>query len=478
MALPANMVWEIRGSNGSDSNGGGFVPGSGGTDYSQQNAAQYSGTNLVIGATNTNVTSVSHSFISSDVGNIIQITAGTNFTTGFYEIVSVASGIATLDRACGTALASGGTWAEGGALATLNLVISRVTYNPAPAPNGCTFWIQGTVTVSATHLAEDAGWGFVIGYGTSRGDNNRAILQTTTAGVTIVEMYIPGGSWSFANIVFYHDVGFATGYGFYDDGGGLNSLFFQNCVFGNSYHGVYTTGVIEHGYMFACRVGATLSDGVSLNGNWTIVGSIIYDNTGSGIALPSTGGGGLCSVIKSVIYGNTGTAGISASDDTANTMSIIISQCSIASNTGDGVRIYGTGSLYFRSFALDSSIIYGNGGYGINGPALSGTINYGNICQGRNNAFGDNTSGARNNLPTLPGDFTLSANPFNNASGGDFSLNTTSGGGAACREAGFPGTLEDLGTGYIDVGALQSAAGGSTTYVINKNVTLYQEEEP
>jgi hypothetical protein len=75
MAISAYTTWEVR-ATGNDSNGGGFVTGSTGTDYSQQDASQYSGSDLVVDATtNTKVTAASHLFVASDVGNILRITS-------------------------------------------------------------------------------------------------------------------------------------------------------------------------------------------------------------------------------------------------------------------------------------------------------------------------------------------------------------------------------------------------------------------
>ncbi len=81
MALAATIVWEVR-SGGSDTlNGGGFKTGASGTDYSQQNSAQYTLTNATTSGADV---TIAHSSASTDmVGNICQITAGTNFTTGF-----------------------------------------------------------------------------------------------------------------------------------------------------------------------------------------------------------------------------------------------------------------------------------------------------------------------------------------------------------------------------------------------------------
>ena len=115
MALATLMTYEVR-TTGSDTQcSGGFKSSASGTDYSQQNAAQFSGTDLTVNAvTNTIVTSATHNFVAADVGNTINITAGTGFTIGIYEIVSVASNSATLDRSPGATSITGGTWWEGG----------------------------------------------------------------------------------------------------------------------------------------------------------------------------------------------------------------------------------------------------------------------------------------------------------------------------------------------------------------------------
>src|SRR4051812_11531766 len=112
-ALPSGTVFEVW-STGSDTlNGGCFVAGASGTDYPQQAAAQFSGPGLAVDATtNTVVSSASHAFVAADVGNCIQITAGTGFTTGFYQVVSVASNAATLDRSPAATGTTGGTWKE------------------------------------------------------------------------------------------------------------------------------------------------------------------------------------------------------------------------------------------------------------------------------------------------------------------------------------------------------------------------------
>jgi hypothetical protein len=122
-AIAAATVWEVR-TAGVGTNGCGFNPSNAtpGTDFSVQDAAQDSGTDLatadgIPASGGCIVTSATHNFVDADEGNLIHITeAGDGFTVGWYEIVSTDTNAATLDRACGTDGAkTGGDWAYGGA---------------------------------------------------------------------------------------------------------------------------------------------------------------------------------------------------------------------------------------------------------------------------------------------------------------------------------------------------------------------------
>lgn len=117
-AISANTIFYVR-TDGAETNGGGFVKGASGTNYAQQAAAQITRTDLVIGnPATTTLTSAATPFTTAEIGNIIHVTAGTNFTDGHYEITAVdGSNIATVDRAVGTAGATGGTGVVGGAKA-------------------------------------------------------------------------------------------------------------------------------------------------------------------------------------------------------------------------------------------------------------------------------------------------------------------------------------------------------------------------
>ncbi len=97
----------------------------------------------------------------------------------------------------------------------------------------------------------------------------------------------------------------------------------------------------------------------------------------------------------------------------------------------------------------------GNGAFGFNN-AGSGIFQTGLYnCAGGNNASNVNTTNI--NAPAI-GFQSLGADPFVNAAGGNFALNTVSNGGALCRAAGTPGAFPGLATtiGYHDIGAVQS----------------------
>jgi len=59
------------------------------------------------------VSSASHNFVAGDVGGVITITAGTNWTPGTYTIVSVSGNDATLNAAVGSSASlTAGSWSE------------------------------------------------------------------------------------------------------------------------------------------------------------------------------------------------------------------------------------------------------------------------------------------------------------------------------------------------------------------------------
>jgi hypothetical protein len=144
--------------------------------------------------------------------------------------------------------------------------------------------------------------------------------------------------------------------------------------------------------------------------------------------------------------------------------------CVSEGNTGDGVRFDSTTGV--PTFWWNDNIAYGNGGYGVNFTTVTSYLPDVITFINRNNAYGSNTSGARNNLTAGTGDVTLTAAPFTaGGSGKDWDLNSTAGGGAALKGVGFPGAVGATGststTGFPDIGVSQHPdAGGATTILI------------
>lgn len=190
MAVSSTCVWEVRTTGGS-TNGGGYTPGGGGVDYSQQPTAQYTLTGLTANAADSIINTASAS--SDMVGNVICIHAGTNFILGFYEIISVSVGVSiTVDRVCtGASAGSSGQGKIGGAFKTGTNLDDEFF---EAIVGGNIVWFQsGTHTLGeAVSVASSASTSTlpseIIGYNAARGDNplgsDRPIMSCTTFGLT------------------------------------------------------------------------------------------------------------------------------------------------------------------------------------------------------------------------------------------------------------------------------------------------------
>lgn len=149
-----------------------------GIDYSQGTAAITTNTDLAsLNGTTApcQVTSTGLPFGVNHVGNFIHITAGTNWTAGWYEIVSVSVVTATLDRACGSsATLTSGTYYVGGALSMNSTLDDDIM--EAVVGGNTIFTKSGSYTLGeAVAVASTSCTGTIpcpnIGYTTLRGDS-------------------------------------------------------------------------------------------------------------------------------------------------------------------------------------------------------------------------------------------------------------------------------------------------------------------
>lgn len=460
-AISGNTVFEMRPTNGVDTNGGGFVFGASGTDYSQQNAAQYGFATLASSNGTTNpciVSDTNHNFVATDVGNIMHINSGTNWTAGFYQIVSVSSNNATLDKACGSAASlTAGTYSVGGALKTFN-----TTFNALVGGNVVYIKAESTITTaSALTMGQPAAASgtqpAVIGYSSSRGDegqvtfqataglSNNPVIQVSSTGLTLANLIIDCNSQA-------NTPGVSLGSGATTAIRGYN-LKAMNCT---TAYGIQLNG--EGTGCIKCYATANTISGTT-GGAFVVANSgqnhycfvcVAVSNTANGIT-SSSANQFIC--VHCISGNNSGAQGVGFKMNAGSGASILLSSTSFG-NSGDGVSFSISTS---GSVTIMNTVSYGNTGKDFNNGS---TIQTGTL------AFDYNAyrSGQTTNTPAGSHDKTISVDPFVASGSNNFALNNTANAGAALQGAGFPGVLTLGGTGSLDIGAVQHA--GSVTSTI------------
>ncbi len=236
----------------------------------------------------------------------------------------------------------------------------------------------------------------------------------------------------------------------------------------NGDHGIScgNSGIVSH-----CKVAVTgtASDGI-ITGSWsTVVDCLVADSGRDGIAANTGSVVFDCVSLSAGRYGFNVHSGVTCvgciSHDSADdgfrldaALGRFISCTSDGSVAGSGFFLYPISG----PCTVWSCLATNNNQYGIEvWPTYVMSDNAADY-----NAFYNNGVAAKDPdlLNAGAHDVTLTGDPYTNLAGHDFSLNATAGAGAACRAAGFPGTLLDgVNIGKLDIGALQHAdpAGGS-----------------
>jgi hypothetical protein len=435
MALSANTVLEVR-AGGSDTNGGGYVTGSSGTDYSQQNAAQYSVTDGVTNGTTT-ITSATANFGADVVGNLIYVQGGTgSVTAGWYQIISRTNATTiVVDRSTGLTAGTGVTLKIGGALASPGqaAAIAVLGNRIFVKYNAAVYSMTSASSNVAAGVCTLAMGVVMVSYDTTRTvtnvDANRSTIQTNvstatqltglSAGVVVRNFILDGNSQTASN---------PTG----------GNVVFSRCQFKN----FNTTATSSNNRSEFCT--ATLNSAAVFTGNSLFCEA--YANTSTPFIAVATG-----SIIGCLSYANTGASTDGFSNATNNNSTV----GNVAYNNGrDGFVFTDTS----RSNIAANNISVSNGRYGFNWAGTNDRL------LSYNNAAYNNTSGAQNGTVTTFNFLTLTADPFVDAANGNFALNNTAGGGAACRAAGYPAVFPaGLTSNYADVGAAQAQPlGGSS----------------
>lgn len=453
MAISASTVFEVRTTGSDTACSGGFVTGASGTDYSQQNAAQYSLSGLTSsGAGNVILTSAA----SADmVGNLILVTAGTNFTLSTFQITSVSVGVSITvsTNNAGTAVTTGvgasGTAVIGGALASPGNAAGQLIATNFVHIKAGTYIVTTTSSNVASGIVADGKGATWIGYQTTRLDyGTQPLIQAAASGVTSVTLFsITGGGGGGTQYV--ANIGF--------DGQSKASIAGYSNTRGFSHYKLYAinttvTGLVLTGGSFFCyATGCSGTSAIQVS-NAFLIACQAYSNTTIGFLLGVGGAGGSAQFCTA--YGNTGVT----TDGFQSGGLVAISNCTSYGNGRAGFRIT-TGGV------ITSSVAEGNTGKGFdtNSAAEPGLflIN----CAGFNNSV--NVDAAFTGLKVSF--ITYASTAFVAAGSGNFALNNTVGGGASLRAAGFPGTMPTgLSVGFQDIGAAQHAdsASGITVYPI------------
>jgi hypothetical protein len=442
MALPALTVFEVRPSGGgsSDNNGGGFVTGSTGTDYSLQDSPQvaFDGTTIKLSNSgiSATVTVTGATVDGTWVGNLLNITGGTNFTVGNYHIQSTAAGTVTLDRNATTGAGAAGTGNMGGALASPGragqymvagnkMYVKAATYTVTSATANTNAGCMSLPGSSGTNTT------FMQGYDQARGDftGTRPIIKAdgviTTftliaSTVNVLNVELDGNSRTSSR------------------GGSGNGAIWYNCVFRNFTNNGVTGNVAT--LVIDCLVmGCTTGTPVN---SCSIYYTRMTANNNTPWVPPSNG-----VAVGCIADNNTGVS----TDGFVTTSNTVFLNCTSYNNGRDNYRnTVNAGAMFINCI-----------GFGTNGTSfnftttLAGSTGYTPLMPTLVNCAADSYSTNVTSLNKI-NSVTLSGDPFTSAATGDFSLNNTAGRGAACRAAGIPTTFTGGSTtAHVDIGAAQ-----------------------
>jgi len=431
MAWLSTTIWEVR-NTGNDINGGAYDPSFGGTDYSEQDAAQLALADFATpGAGSTTLTTPTGGLTPAMVGNGFHPQTSGNWVEDFYCITAWASANSvTLDRSptpAGAGVAGNGT--VGGGIATLNKLAAHNDY-----VSGNTIWIKTGTTLSADVTLSVSGSGANLpiifdGYQTARGDTpllgNRPLI---TCGANYINDSGYRHIWRHLRMTGNKAVSPTFKGGYY---GTLYNVFVENTLAGGN-ETAYQPDAYSKAIAcaFTCPSGKALWGYAAGESQWT--GCYVYD-CAFGIILYGGATASLCTVADA---SDTGIACATNQYDANLVMNNTVYNC------GNGIVVTNFGSTIINNILASCTI-------GLKDAQLTNFVDY-------NNYFNNGTD-VQN---ATKGPHALALDPqFTNAPGGDFSI------GANLKAGGFPGAFDGgLSTGYLDMGAVQRqepAAGGS-----------------
>lgn len=445
-----------------------------GTDYSQQDAAQLTLTDIVCTNSSYRITSATGGFTPAMVGNIIQL-QGTN--AGFYEMLSYeSSNSAFLDR--NLSAQTGTTGNLGGALGLYSasvascqvagnkVYIKSGTYTLPSSGNGSGGLTFANISVTP-NIGNNAQPLHLIGYASSRSDlgissgsDNRPIITLTSSAVNPPSLIKFNNSGAYIDnlILDCNSVSNSTGITFASSAGkienckvanftlyGMNLTSSSSCiVIGSEVTGGVsgaTAGIYSSSNpitLFGNSIHGNACVGVRVAGVY-MFNNFIYSNTGS-----TSDGVFQHSNTQMVIIGNTihnnGQYGINMTVSSNNPGHLVKNNL-ITSNGKHGLALAAAAPGVPMSILFDNNAYYNN----FSSTALASQILY------------SNNQGVSNVSSWVSNDKILTSTPYANEGSGDYTPNTTPLSGQSLRGYGYPTKLPSLSTSTnIDIGAYHS----------------------
>jgi hypothetical protein len=457
MAIGASTVWRVR-VGGNDANGAGYdsTIASAGTDYSQQDAAQLSLTDIVCAASTT-VTSATGGFTAAMIGNAIRLT-GSGVTSGYYFITArTNTNTITVDRNPAAGATSGGTGKVGGAAATTDAAIFLDANSSGnKLVSGNTVYIRGAGTDTPSSADYTISSRLSIPAGTTSacvriiGENGRPYLDSTTditflncIQLLLSNVLIKGSHAAMAAIVYQ-----GTG------------VVLKNCTLklNNKGFPVFLTpsqcSLINSEVDGGCTGAVSLNSVGDLSGNGNaVIGCYIHDVGGIGI---SCTGNGWSTIMYNIIKKPWG-VGISFGGTSGPN---VIAHNTIDNGQSDGIVLTSqaivTYAILFNNIVSNCSQSGKTGlkvtsGTAATSDGINKLIDY-NCIYNCTTAYSGISAGAHD----------ISTDPqYSNQSSGDYRLGSAS----PCKAAGFPGQILNAGSnmGYVDIGALQRQESGGSS---------------
>lgn len=512
MAISPNSVLEVR-TTGTDTNGGGFVTGAAGTDYSQQDAKNtfvVSAADLTIDATiNTRVTSASHTFVAGDIGKYVVVTAGTSWTPGQYLISSITGSAANLgsspsaagnankgtyllglDMSVTNAVANGTTTITSATAAFGPSIVGSIVYFQGGSGSITGTWRQVTARASASSItidlliASSTGMTMNIGGALKTPGQASAIMVTgniaylknvgadgaSIFSITSASAAVTNGVISNANQVYFQ------GYTSTRSLGNTNNrptiqLNVASATMWSSGSGIIAQGIVCDGnsQTSAKMCAATGSFIRCLFNNFNVATT----NTPNFLNCVATTNSAVVFVAKFAVrceaYANTatgfqissaaidciasGNTGATTDGFIATASGSVFSGCIAISNGLDGFHITGANLLVNCHAESNTGV-----GYQVISPSISALLN----CSAYGNSSPTNLNS--NNVSNVGFITVTVGSVFVNAGANNYALNSTVNQGALLRAAADPATFpRGLTANFRDIGAAQHQDTPSTT---------------